>query len=78
MVISRLLIAIGIGAAGYLVWNYNIAFVSGGFVKFFIACIILGISVVLAISIIYIVSYQSFRNLIRRIFSIFKRKVMSK
>ncbi|MCI5773024.1 MAG: polysaccharide biosynthesis C-terminal domain-containing protein [Erysipelotrichaceae bacterium] len=75
MTFSRLLIACVIGAIGFVFWNSHISFISGGFTNFFIACVILGVSVVFIITLIYVCSYESFRNLIKRIYFIFKRKL---
>ena len=75
MTFSRLFIACVVGAVGFVFWNSHLAFISGGFVHFFIACMILGISVLIVITLIYVCSYESFRNLIRRIYQIFKRRM---
>lgn len=75
MTITRLLIAFAVGAVGYMLWNHYLWFVESGIVNFIVGCLVLGVSVVIVITTIYALSYESFRNLIKRIFSIFKRKM---
>ena len=77
MTFSRLLIACVVGGIGFVFWNANINFISQGFINFFIACVILGISILIVITIIYVCSYESFRNLIRRVYQIFKRRMVN-
>lgn len=74
MVFSRLLLAIGVGIIGYIVWGNFATYISGGMIHFIIACVILGISVGIVITIIYAVSYASFRNLFIRLLGIFRRR----
>ncbi|MEG0176108.1 lipopolysaccharide biosynthesis protein [Anaerorhabdus sp.] len=73
MVVSRLLLALGIGTIAYIIWNNNLAYISGGMIHFVIACLILGISVGGVMTLIYAVSYKSFRNLFVRLLGIFRR-----
>ncbi|MEG0240052.1 hypothetical protein [Anaerorhabdus sp.] len=73
MVASRVLLALCIGAVAYIIWNNNIAYISGGIIHFIIACLILGVSVGAIMTVIYAVSYKSFRNLFVRLIGIFKR-----
>lgn len=73
MVASRLLLAMGIGLISYIIWNNNLAYIEGGMIHFIIACLILGMSVGGVMTLIYAVSYKSYRNLFIRLLSIFKR-----
>lgn len=73
MVGSRLLLALGIGTIAYILWNQNLAFIESGVVNFVIACLTLGVSVGGVMTVIYAVSYKSFRNLFVRLLGIFRR-----
>ena len=78
MVISRVLITFIVGGISYYAWNYFIDYVSSGTIKFLISCMILGIILVIVFTIIYYIAYESFRNLIKRIFGLFKRRIESR
>lgn len=78
MVASRLLLAVGIGFVSYFVWNSQLAFIDGGMINFIIACLILGVSVGGIMTLIYALSYKSFRNLFSRLLSIFKNSRRAK
>lgn len=75
MVFSRVVITAVIGAISYYVWNMFIEYVTSGTVKFLISCVILGIVVLITFTIIYYVLYESYRNLIRRIYNLFVRRM---
>lgn len=75
MVFSRILITFAIGAICYIGWNFASDFVTGGTINFLIGCVILGVFVVIIFSILYYVLYESFRNLIKRILGLFKKRV---
>lgn len=74
MVFSRLLLAMGIAVVGYVVWGNFSTYISGGPIHFIIACIVLGLSVGAVVTIIYAISYKSFRNLFIRLLGIFRRR----
>lgn len=78
MVISRVLITFIVGGISYYAWNYFIDYVSSGTIKFLISCMILGIILVIVFTIIYYIAYESFRNLIKRVFGLFKRRIESR
>ncbi len=73
MVLSRLIIALCIGAAGYYVWNRMIPADMGlfAFVKY---TIMLGVFVVAVTSAVYAACYHSFRQLFRRLKSLIDRR----
>lgn len=74
MVASRLLLAVGVGAVSYVIWNSNLVFIESGIINFILACLILGLSVGSVMTIIYGISYKSFRNLFVRLYSLFFKK----
>ena len=53
-------------------------YISGSTLHFLIACGILGISVSVIMTVVYALAYESFRNLIKRIYGLFKRKMESR
>jgi hypothetical protein len=75
MVFSRVVITAIVGAISYYVWNLFIGYVTSGTVKFLISCVILGVAVLITFTIIYSVLYESYRNLIRRIYNLFVRRM---
>ena len=75
MVFSRVVITSIVGAISYYVWNMFIGYVTSGTVKFLISCVILGVAVLITFTIIYSVLYESYRNLIRRIYNLFVRRM---
>jgi O-antigen/teichoic acid export membrane protein len=78
MVFSRLGIAAVVGFFGYLGWNHFITYVSGGFIHFVIGCLILGICVMAVVTLIYALSYRSFRNLAVRLQRVLQRRRANK
>jgi len=73
MVLGRLLIALGIGAAGFFVWNRMIPEQMGLF-SFVKNTILLGVFVVLMTTVVYAVCYDSFRKLFVRLRSLLGRR----
>lgn len=78
MVFSRLLIACGIGFAGYLVWNHFLAFESGSLLHFILSALILGICILIITTAVYAVAYRSFRHLFVRVKGILARRRAAK
>lgn len=74
MVASRVLLALGIGFISYFVWNQNLAYIDGGIMHFLLACVTLGLFVAGSMTLIYTISYKSYRNLFSRLLSIFNRR----
>ncbi len=72
MVLSRIGVAIVVGILAY--WAWDAFYVSSGFINFLISAVVLGMSVVILMSVIYAISYRSFRHLIYRILSLLQRK----
>lgn len=73
MVFSRILVAFAIGGCSYYMWNQFLPYLTGGWAHFIVGCLILGVSVVAIVTLIYWVSYRSFRNLVYRFIGIFRR-----
>ncbi len=78
MVFSRALVTIIIGFGCSILWDRFDIYISGSTLHFLIACGILGISVSIIMTVVYALAYESFRNLIKRIYGLFKRKMESR
>lgn len=74
MVLSRFILALSIGLIAYIIWNNYHAYVSGGIMHFVVACLILGVSVGGIMTVIYAVSYKSYRNLFNRLYRMYCKK----
>lgn len=66
MVTIRLIIAFIIGLLSYYLWNNNIIYFGEGIIRFVLAVIVLGIIVFIITSIIYLIFFKSFRQLLNR------------
>ena len=75
MVITRLLLAIGIGLCGFWFWNAFLANIaSQGRAKLILCILLLGILITIITTIIYWFAYRSFRHLYTRLMGILKRR----
>ena len=75
MVITRLLLAIGIGLCGFWFWNAFLANIaSQGRAKLILCILALGILITIITTIIYWFAYRSFRHLYTRLMGILKRR----
>jgi hypothetical protein len=74
MIFSRLLIAIFVGFGCYQIWDMMAIYVNESALHFFIGVIIIGIIILVVMTVIYVVAYQSFRNLIKRFSGILIRR----
>lgn len=74
MVCLRVIIAFGVGALGYFVWNTFLASNATSLVPLLVNIILLGIFIVLITTIIYWFAFRSFRHLYTRLMSILRRK----
>ncbi len=74
MVASRLLVGVVIAIVSYMSWNVCSAYITGGVSHLIISILLLGIVVTIVTTIIYAISYKSFRMLISRFVSVIKRK----
>ena len=74
MVASRLLVGVIIAIGSYLAWNNCLDYVTGGVSHLIISILLLGVAVTLITTLVYVVSYKSFRMLIARFVNIIKRK----
>ncbi len=78
MVVVRMLIAFIVGVFSFGLWTKLQFLATTGIVNFLLACIILGVFVFVTITIIYAVSFSSFRKLFTRLKSILlKRKALA-
>ena len=75
MIFSRLFTAILAGLACYQVWGMMAAFVNASTLNFLIGAAGMGLVIFAVMTVIYTLAYQSFRNLIRRFWSIIVRKM---
>ena len=73
MVLSRLAVGIVIGLVSYVSWNNCLGYVNGGVSHLVISILLLGVAVVIVTTIIYSISYKSFRMLISRFVNILRR-----
>ena len=74
MVLSRLAVGIVIGLVSYVSWNNCLGYVNGGVSHLVISILLLGVAVVIVTTIIYSISYKSFRMLVSRFVNILRRK----
>lgn len=74
MVASRVVVGVVIAILGYFVWNKNIAYVSSGVTSLVISVLLLGIAVTIITTIVYAISYRSFRLLFHRLKSVIQRR----
>ena len=75
MVITRLLLAIGIGVCGFWFWNaFLAATAASGRMKLILCIIVLGILISLVTTVIYWFAYRSFRHLYVRLMGILERR----
>ena len=74
MILSRLAIAAAIGALGWLGWNHFVDCINGSTLHFVLACLVLGLCVTAAVTLVYALCYRSFRSLVRRFRSILSRR----
>ena len=74
MVLSRLAVGIVIGLVSYVLWNNCLGYVNGGVSHLVISILLLGVAVVIVTTIIYSISYKSFRMLVSRFVNILRRK----
>lgn len=74
MVFSRVLIGAGIGLCGYFAWEHYLPFITVSIGRFVLAALILGMATTFVTTVVYAVSYRSFRHLFVRLKSIFMKK----
>ncbi len=74
MVASRLGIALAIGFCGYMIWNMRLEYITSSTIHLIISILVMGMCVVAVTTVIYAVSYRSFRHLFVRLVSILKRR----
>lgn len=74
MVLSRVLVALTMAALSYMIWGHYLDYILAGKMNFVVACLVLGSSVFVIVTIIYAIAYQSFRNLVKRFYKLFTSK----
>lgn len=74
MMFVRITIALIAGAVAYAAWQSVHAWVSLSFVSFFLGCMVLGFGVLTVVTIVYLVSFQSFRAIIKRFLGVFIKR----
>jgi len=74
MVLLRIVIAVVLGYISYLIWNHFETFIYTRMINFIIACVVFGAVLVAVITLIYAVSFESFRRLVKRFVGVLKSK----
>lgn len=74
MMAFRVVIAMAVGCVAYAGWQYIHAWVSVSFVHFLLGGMMLGCSVLIVVTVIYYVSFNSFRKIIRRFLNVLIRR----
>lgn len=70
MMFVRVGVALLIGSLGYFGWQVMHDWVSLSFIHFLLGCMALGFSVLITVTLIYMVSFSSFRDIIKRFMSV--------
>ena len=74
MMALRVVIAMAVGCVAYAGWQYAHAWVSVSFVRFLLGGMVLGCSVLAAVTVIYFASFSSFRKIIRRFLNVLMKR----
>ena len=69
-----LLIAFAMGGLGYFGWQAAHVWISSSVIHFLLGCMVLGCSVLLVVTAIYLVSFSSFRSIILRFVNVLFKK----
>ena len=74
MITVRIVIALVIGFSFYMGWTMFSSYLNSSVLNFIIGCLVLGLSVTIVITIIYIILFESFRKLIARFYNLIFKK----